>query len=116
MTDHKLHLPAGYALLSSEEMTYTEGGGIISTLLIGTSSFLGFGVLGSSYLWGIQQARNWMQEDGNSSGNVFTVLGRALDAIKDDMDQSPSNRLRDTISSATLILLAPLSFYLIIKK
>ena len=28
-----LHLPADYAVLSDNEMTYTQGGGVISTLL-----------------------------------------------------------------------------------
>ena len=27
-----LHLPADYAVLSDNEMTYTQGGGVISTL------------------------------------------------------------------------------------
>ena len=32
--DHTMKLPAGYAVLSDEEMTYTEGGaGVIKTLL-----------------------------------------------------------------------------------
>ena len=55
---NELNLPAAYAVLSEEEMTYTEGGAIsVFSGLVAVSSAIGFGVLGSSYLWGIQQAK-----------------------------------------------------------
>ena len=112
-----LNLPAGYAVLSEEEMTYTEGGAVtIFTGLVAVSSAIGFGVLGSSYLWGIQQAKAWLKQDGNRDGNVFTVLGRAFDDLGTDMRQSPSNALRDGVSTATMVLLAPLTAVLLLVK
>ena len=112
MMKNELNLPAAYAVLSEEEMTYTEGGAI--------SVFSGlvavFGVLGSSYLWGIQQAKIWLKQDGNKNGNFFTVLGRACDAISADMSLSPSNALRDGVSATTMVLLAPLTAVLLLVK
>ena len=116
-----LNLPAGYTVLSEEEMTYTEGGSAILTGLVAVTSTIGFGVLGSSYIWGIQQgrawqAKTWLKQDGNKNGNFFTVLGRAFDDIGADMKQSASNALRDGVSVATLVALAPLSAILLLRK
>ena len=46
-----LHLPADYAVLSDNEMTYTQGGGVISTLLglySAGATIVGTGVLAAS--------------------------------------------------------------------
>ena len=77
-----LNLPADYAVLSDNEMTYTQGGGVISTLLglySAGATIVGTGVLAASYAWGIQQTRDWLKQPGNKKGNIFTVYGRALD-------------------------------------
>jgi len=112
-----LNLPAEYAVLSEEEMTYTEGGAITAlTGLIAVSSAIGFGVLGSSYIWGIRQAKAWLAQDGNKDGNFFTVLGRAFDDIGADMSKSASNALRDGVSTAMVVLLAPVSAVLLMIK
>ena len=117
MMKNELNLPAAYAVLSEEEMTYTEGGAIsVFSGLVAVSSAIGFGVLGSSYLWGIQQAKTWLKQDGNKNGNFFTVLGRACDAISADMSLSPSNALRDGVSAATMVLLAPQTAGLLLVK
>ena len=88
-----MELPADYAVLSDDEMTYTTGG---------------------SYVWGISQARDWLSVDSNRRGNPLTVMGRAMDAISDDMSKSPSNFLRDVVSTGTVVALAPLSALLLI--
>ena len=44
----------------------------------------------------------------------LTVMGRAMDAISDDMSKSPSNFLRDVVSTGTVVALAPLSALLLI--
>lgn len=112
-----LKFPAGYAALSEEEMTYTEGGAISALSgLVAVSSAIGFGVLGSSYIWGIRQAKTWLKQEGNKNGNFFTVLGRACDAISADMSLSPSNALRDGVSATTMVLLAPLTAVLLLVK
>ena len=108
--------PADYAVLSSEEMTYTEGGNALDS----AASAIGFAatavgavVLASSYIWGIGQARSWLKQEGNTDGNLFTVLGRAADDIGSDMNKSVSNLVRDAVSTAMVVGLAPLSVILL---
>lgn len=105
-----LNLPAAYAGLSEDEMTYTQGGGAFGA----AATVVGAVVLGSSYLWGIDQAKEWLSIKKNREGNILTVAGRASDAISADMAKSPSNFLRDAVSTAMVVSLAPLSAILIL--
>ena len=107
---NKLNLPASYAVMNEEEMTYTQGGSALGA----AATVVGAVVLGSSYLWGISQAKDWLSVSRNRKGNLFTVLGRASDALSEDMSKSPSNFLRDTVAAGTGIALAPLSAILLI--
>ena len=107
---NKLNLPASYAVMNEEEMTYTQGGSALGA----AATVVGAVVLGSSYLWGISQAKDWLSVSSNRKGNLFTVLGRASDALSEDMSKSPSNFLRDTVAAGTVIALAPLSAILLI--
>ena len=50
----------------------------------------------------------------NRKGNFLTVAGRASDAIAADMAKSPSNFLRDGVSTAMVVAFAPLSAILLI--
>ena len=114
-----LDLPADYAVLTDNEMTYTQGGGVISTLMglySAGATIVGTGVLASSYIWGIQQTRSWLKQPGNKEGNIFSVYGRALDALGADMKQSSSNFLRDGVSALTVCAMGPLSLVLILRK
>ena len=111
---NELMMPAEYAVMSEEEMTYTEGGNTFVNVFKTASTVVGAVVLGASYIWGIGAARNWLSSKANREGNVFTVMGRALDDISDDMTQSPSNFLRDTISTAMVVGLAPVSLILVL--
>ena len=101
-----MELPADYAVLSDDEMTYTTGGSAVG----GIVTIVGVAVLASSYVWGISQARDWLSVDSNRRGNPLTVMGRAMD----DMSKSPSNFLRDVVSTGTVVALAPLSALLLI--
>lgn len=114
----KMNYPADYAVLSNEEMTYTTGGTIDDAAGIATTAatVVGAVVLASSYVWGIGQARTWLQQKGNKDGNFFTVLGRATDAIAADMSKSASNFVRDAVSATTVVALAPLSAILLIVR
>ena len=98
-----MELPADYAVLSDDEMTYTTGGSAVG----GIVTIVGVAVLASSYVWGISQARDWLSVDSNRRGNPLTVMG-------DDMSKSPSNFLRDVVSTGTVVALAPLSALLLI--
>ena len=97
-----MELPAGYTALS--------GGSAVG----GVVTVVGVAVLASSYVWGISQAKDWLSVSSNRKGNLFTVLGRASDALSEDMSKSPSNFLRDTVAAGTVIALAPLSAILLI--
>ena len=105
-----MELPAGYTALSEDEMTYTSGGSAVG----GVVTVVGVAVLASSYVWGISQAKDWLSVSSNRKGNLFTVLGRASDALSEDMSKSPSNFLRDTVAAGTVIAVAPLSAILLI--
>ena len=68
----KMNYPADYAVLSNEEMTYTTGGGTIDDaagIATTAATVVGAVVLASSYVWGIGQARTWLQQEGNKDGN-----------------------------------------------
>ena len=107
-----MELPAGYTALSEDEMTYTSGGSAVG----GVVTVVGVAVLASSYVWGISQAKDWLSVSSNRKGNLFTVLGRASDALSEDMSKSPSNFLRDTVAAGTVIALAPQSAILLILE
>lgn len=114
-----MNYPADYAVLSNEEMTYTTGGGAVddaASLATTAATVVGAVVLTSSYIWGIKQARAWLQQDGNKDGNFFTVMGRATDALAADMGKSASNFVRDAVSTTMVVALAPLSAVLLIVR
>ncbi len=104
-----MDLPAEYAVLSEDEMTYTGGGADIAQVFTTAATVVGAAVLGASYVWGISVSREWIRDKSNREGNLFTVLGRATDEIGADMAKSPANFLRDAVSSAMVVGLAPLS-------
>ena len=111
----KMNYPADYAVLSNEEMTYTTGGGAVddaASLATTAATVVGAVVLASSYIWGIKQARTWLQQDGN----FFTVMGRATDALAADMGKSAGNFVRDAVSTTMVVALAPLSAILLIVR
>ena len=106
-----MNLPAEYAVLSEEEMTYTQGGSDIGGF---ASAAVGAVVLGASYIWGISASKDWLNKKSNREGNLFTVLGRAADAVGEDMSKSAANFVRDAVSSTMVVALAPLSAVLLI--
>ena len=115
----KMNYPADYAVLSNEEMTYTTGGGAVDDaagIATTAATVVGAVVLASSYIWGIKQARTWLQQDGNKDGNFFTVMGRATDAIAADMGKSAGNFVRDAVSATMVVALAPLSAILLVVR
>ena len=81
---NELRLPAEYAVMTEDEMTYTEGGSAAFDTFKVAATVVGSVVLGASYIWGISAARNWLSNKSNRKGNVLTVLGRAMDDIGED--------------------------------
>ena len=76
---NELKMPAHCAVVSEDEMTYVEGGGYLDALST-AATVVGAVVLGASYVWGIGTARSWLNQKENRKGNVFTVIGRAVNA------------------------------------
>ena len=76
-----LNLPADYAVLSDNEMTYTQGGGVFTTLLglyTAGATAVGTGVLAASYAWGIQQTRDWLKQPGNKKDAATAASGNPM--------------------------------------
>ncbi len=108
--ENNLHLPADYAPLTEDEMTYTQGGGAVDAL--GTvATIVGVCVMGASYIWGIGQTKQWLKENG--TGNIFTVLGKGTDALLADMSKSFSNAARDAVAAVSVVALWPVSLVLL---
>ena len=65
-------------------------------------------------MWRHYAATGRLNKKSNREGNLFTVLGRAADAIGEDMSKSAANFVRDAVSSTMVVALAPLSAVLLI--
>lgn len=95
-----LHLPADYAVLSDNEMTYTQGGGVISTLLglySTGATIVGTGVLAASYAWGIPaDPSDWLKQPGQQRGQHLYRLrpcpGRPVCRYEEVLQQLPARR------------------------
>ncbi len=105
---NELKMPAHCAVVSEDEMTYVEGGSDLDALST-AATVVGAVVLVLSHVWGIGTARSRLNQKENRK-DVFTVIGRALDDIGEDMSQSPSNFLRDVVSTAPAAGLAPVTW------
>ena len=88
-----MELPADYAVLSDDEMTYTTGGSAVG----GIVTIVGVAVLASSYVWGISQARDWLSVDSNRRGNPLTVMGQLIQLL-------PSSFSGDSAKQSTVSL------------
>mgnify|MGYP000709444672 FL=1 len=109
-----MNLPAEYAVLSEEEMTYTQGGSDIGGFATTAATVVGAVVLGASYIWGISASKDWLNKKSTREGNLFTVLGRAADAGGEYMAMPAATVGRDAVSSTMAVALAPLSAVLLI--
>ena len=124
-----IRYPEHFAPVAEEEMVYLNGGGVLDNVgdaidgavdtatsalnVLGiVATVVGVCVLGSSYVWGIRQANAWL--DDNGDGNIFTILGKAVDDLGADMSKSLSHFTRDLVAAVTVVGLWPLSIPLLI--
>ena len=120
-----IRYPDDLAPVAEEEMVYLNGGSLSDTVdnvvdsassalnVLGiVATVVGVCVLGSSYVWGIRQANAWL--DDNGDGNIFTILGKAVDDLGADMSKSLSHFTRDLVAAVTVVGLWPLSIPLLI--
>ena len=120
----KIRYPEHFAPIAEDEMVYLNGGSLFEDLgnavddavdatnktlgTLGTvASVVGVVVLGASYIWGLQQANRWL--DNNADGNIFTILGRAVDDLGADMSKSVSYFARDLVAAGMVVALWPIS-------
>ncbi|OUN72418.1 hypothetical protein B5G12_09125 [Faecalibacterium sp. An58] len=120
----KIRYPEHFAPIAEDEMVYLNGGSLFEDVgnavddavdatnktlgTLGTvASVVGVVVLGSSYIWGLQQANRWL--DNNADGNIFTILGRAVDDLGADMSKSVSYFARDLVAAGMVVALWPIS-------
>ena len=87
----KMMMPAYYNVLSTEEMTYTEGGATM--VQAACAWFIPF------YGWfkGITAVRDYRKKNPNN----WTETG--LDALSKDMEKSTANAIRDIACTAYMI-------------
>ena len=127
--ENKIRYPEHFAPVAQDEMVYLTGGSILDDVgdavdgavhatstainVVGVvATVVGVCVLGASYIWGIQQCKQWL--DDNAEGNVFTILGKAVDDLGADMSQSLSYFTRDLVATFAIVGLWPLSIPLLI--
>ena len=120
----KIRYPEHVAPVAEDEMVYLNGGSLFEDVgnavddgvdatnkalgTLGTvASVVGVVVLGASYIWGLQQANRWL--DNNADGNIFTILGRAVDDLGADMSKSVSYFARDLVAAGMVVALWPIS-------
>ena len=120
----KIRYPEHFAPIAEDEMVYLNGGSLfedvgnavddavdVTNKTLGTlgtvASVVGVVVLGASYIWGLQQANRWL--DNNADGNIFTILGRAVDDLGADMSKSVSYFARDLVAAGMVVALWPIS-------
>ena len=120
----KIRYPEHFAPIAEDEMVYLNGGSLFEDVgnavddavdatnktlgTLGTAaSVVGVVVLGASYIWGLQQANRWL--DNNADGNIFTILGRAVDDLGADMSKSVSYFARDLVAAGMVVALWPIS-------
>ena len=102
----KMMMPAYYNVLSTEEMTYTEGGANATM----TEALLCWLIPPYGWFRGVTAVRDYRRKNPNT----WTETG--LDALTADMQKSSSNFIRDGVSALTVCALAPLSLVLVLKK
>ena len=120
----KIRYPEHFVPIAEDEMVYLNGGSLFEDVgnavddavdatnktlgTLGTvASVVGVVVLGASYIWGLQQANRWL--DNNADGNIFTILGRAVDDLGADMSKSVSYFARDLVAAGMVVALWPIS-------
>lgn len=99
----KLTLPASCAALTGDEMTYTAGGGLISSLFsLATGALYIY-----NYAWGLNETRNWLKK--RSTGDPLETAGKAADSTLDYVSQSLFNTVRGVLTAVQLVTFWPVT-------
>lgn len=92
----KMMMPAYYNVLSTEEMTYTEGGATATM----SEALLCWLIPPYGWFKGVTAVRDYRRKNPN------TWMEKGLDALATDMEKSTANTIRD-LASAVFVLILP---------
>ena len=105
----KMMMPAYYNILSTEEMTYTEGGSSYddAAASFAVSYLIGYGAglalsLGNM-VWGIGKTRNWIKEEKSKGATTSELMSRGVDAAFDYMNKSIWNAVVGVYTTVNLV-------------
>ena len=95
----ELLLPESYAVLTDDEMTYTQGGAQNGgyydpdyEAAYAVGYLIGFSVSLGNYVWALGQTRNWIKK--NKSGRTVTqMISKGLDDTFSYMNSSIGNAI-----------------------
>lgn len=101
-----LAMPARFDALENDELTYTSGGSVTSTL--GAAATLAMGALYVyNYAWGLNETRNWLKK--NKTGDVLQTAAKAADATVDYVSASLLNTVRAVFTGMQFTTLWPIT-------
>ena len=89
----KMMMPAYYNVLSTEEMTYTEGGATATM----SEALLCWLIPPYGWLKGVTAVRDYRRKNPN------TWMEKGLDALATDMEKSTANTIRDLACAAWFV-------------
>ena len=95
----KIRYREHFAPIGEEEMVYLHGGSLFEDVGIAVDDAV---VATNKTL-----ANRWL--DNNADGNIFTILGRAVDDLGADMSKSVSYFARDLVAAGMVVALWPIS-------
>lgn len=106
--EKKLTMPANYAVLSQDEMTYTEGGaGEILTAASGVVSLAITGLFIYNYVWGLNAGRSWVK--AHKTESTSTIIDHALQDFTAYINSSLVNAVRGVYTAVQYVSLFPIT-------
>jgi hypothetical protein len=115
--ENTLKMPASYAVMNDEEMTYTDGGYGLVGFSIGAVTSLAVSVLSIvSYVQGVSACRKWYKNytAANPNSTTSDQLDAAITALTEDVNKSAWNAVRDIYRGCCMASVAPLSVLLVL--
>ena len=106
--ENTLRMPNSYYVMNEEEMTYTDGGSVVGTVI---SAGISIGFL-INYASCISGARNWYA--AHKTNNVGTDLNNGINALSAYISSSTVNAIKGVCATVTGIGLWPISLILLV--
>jgi hypothetical protein len=116
--ENTLKMPASYAVMNDEEMTYTDGGVNPGIYFAGSSiaylAFVGLNI--ASYVQGVVASRKWYKNYVAEHPNSTTTeqFDAAIDALSTDINKGAWNAIRDVYRTLMVVANPVLSAIIIL--